>query len=303
MKKYFSLASALMLALSMGMTSCSNDLDEVVTEKQPEMHKLHLKATAPNSTETRAFIEGVDGKEDAFTITGWKNGDKLYGIYQNVTNVIMDDMKEGKPAIVEFEFKSSTNEFESEDVPATITKDKIVYFIHGEGALGGNMKLNYAWGWNADFTFVLTSFAQTVDVDNHFTGIMMSGDASVDGEGNLTTNMQLPNNLAFICLHNDSESPITAKLIEIVSSAEKYITESRMNMYDSRQYSVNRNADSNQALTAEIPAHGKAYLPVQKTTNTFKVEVNGNKIAEKAGGVTAGKVYKLTYPSSKFVAK
>ena len=302
MKKYFSLASALMLALGMGMTSCSNDLDEVQApaEQQPEMHKLYLTATAPNSTETRAFIEGVDGKEDAFTITGWKNGDKLYGIYQIVTEDMSDDWKIGKPAIVEFEFKSSTNKFESEDVPATITNDKIVYFIHGEGALGGNMGLEYDDGsWYPNFRFVPTNFAQTVDVDNHFTGIMMSGEASVDGEGNLTTNMQLPNNLAFICLHNDSESPITAKLIH----SEKYITESYLGMSGSRQYNVNRNADSNQALTAEIPAHGKAYLPAMKTSTPYKVEVNGNEIAVKTGSIVAGKVYSLTYPSSKFVAK
>lgn len=302
MKKYFSLASALMLALSMGMTSCSNDLDEVVTEKQPEMHKLYLKATAPNSTETRAFIEGVDGKEDAFTITGWKNGDKLYGIYQNVTNYMTDDMKQGKPAIVEFEFKSSTNEFESEDVPATITNDKILYFIHGEGGLGGNMKLDYIYGWDVNFTFVPTSFAQTVDVENHFTGIMMSGVANVDGEGNLTTDMRLPNNLSFICLHNDSELAITAKLIEIVSTTVYYVSNSFMDMSGSRIYNVYRDVDSNKALTAEIPAHGKAYLPVQKTRNTFKVEVNGSMVASKTG-TEAGKVYSLTYPSSKFVAK
>ena len=301
MKKYFSLASALMLALGMGMTSCSDDLDEVQApaEQQPEMHKLYLTATAPNSTETRAFVEGTAGS-DAFTITGWKNGDKLYGIYQIVTEDMGDDWKEGKPGMVEFEFKSSTNKFESEDVPATITNDKIAYFIHGEGALGGSMNLTYMDGdWYPNFRFVPTNFAQTVDVDNHFTGIMMSGDASVDGEGNLTTNMQLPNNLAFICLHNDSESPITAKLID----TNNYITESYMGMSGSRQYNVNRNADSNQALTAEIPAHGKAYLPVMRSSSTYKVEVNGNMVAEKAGGITAGKVYKLTYPSSKFVAK
>ena len=300
MKKYFSLASALMLALGMGMTSCSNDLDEVQApaEQQPEMHKLHLKATAPNSAETRAFIEGVAGYEDAFTITGWKNGDKLYGIYQIVTED-MGDMKEGVPGIVEFTFNGSTNEFESEET--SVTNDKIAYFIHGEGALGGGtMRLDYQDGdWYSSFRFVPTNFAQTVDVDNHFTGIMMSGEASVDGEDNLTTNMQLPNNLAFICLHNDSESPITAKLID----TNNYITESYMGMSGSRQYNVNRNADSNKALIAQIPAHGKAYLPVMKSSSTYKVEVNGNEIAEKTGGIVAGKVYKLTYPSSKFVAK
>lgn len=301
MKKYFSLASALMLALSMGMTSCSNDLDEVQApvEQQPEMHKLHLKATAPNTPATRAFIEGVAGKEEAFTITGWKNGDKLYGIYQIVTE---DEgwMINGEPGMVEFEFKSSTNEFEYENVPATITNDKIVYFIHGEGALGGSMKLTYMDGdWYPNFSFVPTNFAQTVDVDNHFTGIMMSGVASVDGEGNLTTNMQLPNNLAFICLHNDSESPITAKLID----TNNYITGSFMGMSGSRQYNVDRNADSNKALVAQIPAHGKAYLPVMRSSSTYKVEVNGNEIAEKTGGIAAGKVYSLTYPSSKFVVK
>lgn len=298
MKKYFSLASALMLALGMGMTSCSNDLDEVQApvEQQPEMHKLYLTATAPNSTETRAFVEGTAGS-DAFTITGWKNGDKLYGIYQIVTEDRGYE-KIGIPGTLEFTFNGSTNEFESEET--SVTNDQIAYFIHGEGALGGYMRLNYEDGsWYPSFSFVPTNFAQTVNVSSHFTGIMMSGVASVDGEGNLTTNMQLPNNLAFICLHNDSESPITAKLIH----SEKYITESYMGMSGSRQYNVNRNVDSNQALTAEIPAHGKAYLPAMRTSTSYKVEVNGNEIAVKTGSIVAGKVYSLTYPSSKFVAK
>ena len=127
---------------------------------------------------------------------------------------------------------------------------------------------------------------------------MMSGVASVDGEGNLTTDMQLPNNLAFICLHNDSESQITAKLI----NSDKYITESYLGMSGSRQYNVNRNADSSQALIAQIPAHGKAYLPIMRSTSTtYKVEVNGNEIAEKTGSFAAGKVYSLAYPSTAFV--
>lgn len=303
MKKYFSLASALMLALSMGMTSCSNDLDEVQApaEQQPEMHKLHLTATAPDSPETRAYVEG-SASSDAFTITGWKEGDKLYGIYQNVTNSEDESNIIGEPAAVEFIFNGT--EFESEDVPATITNDKILYFIHGEGSLGGNMKLNYKSSrWSIDFRFLPTEFAQTINVDSHFTDIMMFGKASLNGGGNLTANMQLPRYMGFICLHNDSESPITAKLFEIIGSKDYYITESFLGINSSCQYNVSRDLDSNKALVAEIPAYGKAYLPVKETTNTFKVEVNGNEIAEKAGGVTAGKVYKLTYPSSKFVAK
>lgn len=301
MKKYFSLASALMLALSMGMTSCSDDINEVQapTEQQPETHILYLNATAPNTPETRAYVEGVEGKDDAFKITGWKNGDKLYGIYQNVTNFVYEEYIEGEPASVEFEFNGT--EFVSKET--TVTKEQILYFIHGNGSLGGNMDLNYMFGhWSVDFLFTPTKFASEVDVENNDTDILMFGNASVVGE-KLTANMQLPTYMTFICLHNDSDSPITAKLINVIGSTDKYLSEFAMYVeYEGASVTVNRSSDSNAALTAEIPARGKAYLPTFRYTNTTKVEVNGTMVASKTGTVE-GKVYKLTYPSAAFVAK
>lgn len=298
MKKYFSLASALMLALSMGMTSCSNDLDEMVTEQQPEMRKLYLSATAPNTPETRAYVEGT-ADSDAIRITGWKAGDKLYGIYQNVTEDAGNTIY-GAPASVEFEFNGT--EFESEET--TVTKEQIAYFIHGNGSLGGNMKLDYDNSrrkWKPNFQFIPTNLASKVDVEGHDTDILMFGNASVDGE-KLTADMQLPKYMTFICLHNDCDSPITAKLINVSGSENDYLSAFYMSVISSgTSVNVSRDTDSEAALKAEIPAHGKAYLPTFRYSGTTIVEVNGTMVASKTG-TEAGKVYKLTYPSSAFVA-
>lgn len=300
MKKYFSLASALMLALSMGMTSCSNDIDEVVTEKQPEMHKLYLSATAPNSTETRAFVEGVAGYEDAFKITGWKDKDKIYGIYQYVTQD-RGTRKNGEPRKVEFTFNGSTNKFESE--PTSITNDQIKYFIHGDiTSIGGSNKFNDMNGSiTVDANFNFAEPFLTVDVEGHSTNLPMWGTASV-AEGELTTDMQLASQLAFICLHNTTNSPITVKMVQRYGTADYYATGSRVQLMTSNCYF--QYASDNLASAAEktIPANGKAYLPVQAmsyNTCTVKVIVNDSEFATKDDNLfQAGKVYKLIYPGA-----
>ncbi len=82
MKQFYTAASTL-LALSMTMmTACSSDSDPVIDEQpivpeQPAVgtRTITLKASAELGDETRVSVEDVDGKEDAFRITGWNNGD------------------------------------------------------------------------------------------------------------------------------------------------------------------------------------------------------------------------------------
>lgn len=298
MKKYFSLASALMLALSMGMTSCSNDLDEVQApaEQQPEMHKLYLSATAPNTPETRAYVEGT-ADSDAITITGWKAGDKLYGIYmknpQDAGGII-----EGEVGMVEFEFKSSTNEFESDLVPASISNDKILYFLHGNNPtvmsggkftdwseMGGDLEINA--------TFLFSGF-EMVNLDTHSTDIPMWGKASVDGE-KLAANMQLVPGLALVCVHNESGSEIEVGMDFVTGGGTAYpIKGLGLQVTSSLNFQTRNTGDA--ALTTTIPAGGKAYLPMRSGSWDYNVKVNGTVIGTKAKAtITAGKVYKLIY--------
>lgn len=301
MKKYISLASALMLALGMGMTSCSNDINEVqaAAEQQPEMHKLYLNATVADA-ETRAYVEGVDGS-DAIKITGWKDGDKLYGIYQIVTND-MGTIKNGKPDTVVFTFNGSTNKFESKET--SVTKEQIKYFIHGDiASIGDSPKFNDRDGTlSVSAMFYFTEPFLTVDVEDNFSDLPMWGKASVNGEGELTVDMKMPSQLAFVCLHNTTNSPIEVKINLISGTNNYYVTGSRVQFTTSNcafQYGLGAPDDIANAAVKTIPAKGKAYLPIQAASNkvwTEKVIVNGHEYASKDDNMfQSGKVYKLEY--------
>ncbi|MBQ0048436.1 MAG: hypothetical protein KBT33_13195 [Prevotellaceae bacterium] len=298
MKKYFSLASALMLALCMGMTSCSNDLDEVQApaEQQPEMHKLYLSATAPNSTETRAYVEGVEGYDYAFKITGWKNGDKLYGIYMKNPED-MGGVLGGEVGMVEFEFKSSTNEFESDLVPASISNDKILYFLHGNNptVMSGGKIMDWSEmgeGLEIDATFLFSGF-NMVDIVNNSTDIPMWGEASVVGE-KLAANMQLVPDLALVCVHNNSGSEIEVSMDMVIGGNTYPMKGLGLQVTSSLNFQTRNSGAA--ALTTTIPNGGKAYLPMKRSSYEYKVKVGETVIGTKAGStITAGKVYKLIY--------
>lgn len=296
MKKFFSIASALMLALGMGMTSCSNDLDEVQApaELQAEMHKLYLTATAPNSPQTRAYVEGT-ADNDAITITGWKAGDKLYGIYMKDPQD-MGGVLEGEVGMVEFEFKSSTNEFESE--PTSVTNDQIKYFLHGNNPTvmsGGKITdmSEMGEGMEVNATFLFSGF-NMVDIENHSTDIPMWGEASVNGEGKLAANMQLVPDLALVCVHNESGSEIEVSM-DMVIGGNTHQMKGLGLQYDGSLNFQTRNTGA-AALTTTIPNGGKAYLPMGSDFYDYSVKVNGTVIGTKASStITAGKVYKLIY--------
>ena len=286
MKKYFSLASALMLALCMGMTSCSSDLDEVQApaEQQTELKKLYLTATAPNSPETRAYVSGTT-ESDAITISGWKDGDKIYGIYRTT-----DD----EPGKVEFTFNGSTNEFESEST--SVTNDQITYFVHGNiASIDGTYSETYF-----DAMVYFTQPFLTVDLENNFTNLPLYGAACVDG-GKLTANMQLAKNMAFVCLHNNTSSDINVKLIMSNGTTSNYVRSSRFKMSPSgNNFDFQYNFMSGETAEKTIPANGKAYLPIETgSLYTYKVVVDSNIFKEKPQSeFVAGKVYKLFYPAA-----
>lgn len=298
MKKYFSLASALMLALGMGMTSCSNDLDEVQApaEQQPEMHKLYLSATAPNSTETRAYVEGSDDS-DAITITGWKAGDKLYGIYQIVT-MDMGSMKRGKPGMVEFTFNGSTNEFESEET--SVTNDQIKYFLHGNNP---TVRDDSSWRErdgesSMDVVFLFSGF-EMVNLDTHSTDIPMWGEASVNGEDKLAANMQLLPTLALVCVHNNSGSSIEVSMDMVLGGNTSQMKGLGLQVMTGTPLNFMTRESGDAALTTTIPAGGKAYLPMGSDFYDYSVKVNGTVFRTKTKStIEAGKVYKLIYPGA-----
>ena len=293
MKKYFSLASALMLALSMGMTSCSNDLDEVQApvEQQPETHILYLTASAPN-TETRAAVSGVSGS-DAIKITGWKDGDVLKGWWVK---------SEGDPwdptvtyGSVTFTFVEATSTFTS--APTTYNAGDIVFITHGMD--GGSTT---TWGENEYYYNFLNS---PTTLASDFSNIPLWGIANVSG-GNLTANMQLPNNFALVCVHNESGAPINIK-VKVTDAVNGYLKDFgikgqyRSDTSDPKAGTFRTFCNNlgivDAAVSVPIADQEKVYLPI-RVDNPLYVYVNNNATPFKSaasGTLTAGKVYKATY--------
>ena len=312
MKKYFSLASALMLALGMGMTSCSNDLDEVQApaEQQPETHILYLKASAPNA-ETRAYVEGTAGS-DAIKITGWKQGDVLKGWWVTpapnystgstppVTKVPSDY------GSVTFTFNATTQKIESEST--TVALADIKFVTHGLDTGTAN-----AWGNNGDdfmpsylyqHLFSTTADLQ-VDLDNHFTNIPLCAVAPTVSGDELVANMQLPNNFALVCIHNASSSSIAVTLCTADwGSSKQYTKEFRLGCnyrstdedWKNGSFGVawrNTTFTAGEAAVKNIGVGEKAYLPF-KAGEIEAIYVNGTQFKDMSS-LTAGKVYKATY--------
>lgn len=297
MKKIFSIASALMLALGMSMTSCSNDLDEVQapTEQQPEMHKLHLSASTPQAPQTRSYIEGVADK-DVIKITGWKDGDIIWGVYP------ADD----ECGFLKFTFNGSTKVFDSEET--SVTNDQIRWFVTGDFDVDN--VINYMFSnYSVDFTLKLTNPLMNIDLENNSSDIPMWGTASVV-DGQLTTSMALAGDMAFICLHNNSTESINVKMIAYYpySSYSDNITGFKcLFSYSSLLGDLSFNLDlykepGSDPVSADIEPEGKVYLPVFKTAYpgcNLRVIINDNTttpFAEKdANDFVPGKVYKLIY--------
>lgn len=304
MKKYFSLASALMLALSMGMTSCSNDLDEVQApvEQQAELHKLHLSASAPQSSETRSYIEGV-ASSDAIKITGWKDGDIIWGVYY------ADDEKAG---FLKFMFDGTTKVFDSEET--SVTNDKILWFLTGDFDVDNAINNSFRNPDNpartsAGFILESTNPLMNIELENNSSDIPMMGIASVV-EGQLTTSMALAGNMAFICLHNNSTESINVKMNAYYTSQNagsditgfkcrfSYRPSSDQLSFNLEQYET----PGSDPVAVAIPSGDKVYLPVLKKSYTgckLRVIINDNTttpFAEKdANDFVPGKIYKLIY--------
>ena len=306
MKKIFSIASALMLALGMGMTSCSNDLDEVQApvEQQAELHKLHLSASAPQSSETRSYIEGVADK-DAIKITGWKDGDIIWGVYPAASEC----------GFLKFTFNGSTKVFDSEDT--SVANDQIRWFVTGDFDVDNvinNMFMDYPSRperTSARFILNSTNPLMNIDLENNSSDIPMWGTASVV-EDQLTTSMDLAGNMAFICLHNNSTESINVKMIAYYGSVSSsyditgfkcrfsYIPRDEELFFNLEQYE-----NEGSPVAVDIESGDKVYLPVLKKSYTgckLRVIINGNTttpFAEKdANDFVPGKIYKLIYPGA-----
>ena len=295
MKKYFSLASALMLALSMGMTSCSNDLDEVQApaEQQPEEQIIYLSAKAPNSPETRAYIDGVDGS-DAIKITGWKQGDVLKAFWSQGYD------GEG---LIEFTFDESINKFVG-TLPTGVNQSDVKLVTQGFSSLG-SQKTWEEYGPDM-FDIGLILYADDdliVDIDGHFSNLPLCGYASFTDD-ELTADMTLPEGFSLVCIHNNSAATISVKMKEqwygngyynplcldgYLKCSYESLSEATWDMVPLN----NTTSKLDRAKSQSIEARQKVYFPMSEGTEIW---VNDTKFKDALfDSFKSGKVYKLIY--------
>lgn len=271
MKKLFSIASALMLALGMGMTSCSNDFDEASNKQQPEETKvLYLTATTPDAS-TRSHVENV-GSTNNIKITGWNDGDVVYGVYQTSSASAY--------LCSEFTYNSSLGKF-SASVPTDVTVDDFKYFIHGNiNNSGSNFSSS---SYNFSFAFIELP---TVDIANSTTTIPLVGEAGVSGT-ELTANMQLFPNLALIRFENKTPPPSVNVEIMVGSTSIKH---TRYIRGDSGWYMGNDTSPN-----YSVDANSTVYLPVSTANNNkISIYVNSAQLGD-SRKLEAGKIYHVVY--------
>lgn len=297
MKKFYTIASFLLLTVCMALTTaCSNDndivIDEPVVPEQPTegTRTVTLKASANMGGETRVAVEGVEGKEDAFRITGWKDGDK-------VEVLALKDASSNSYCKITFTYSASTEEFTG-NVPADYELSDLKFAYAGANSVDVGVKtVNEQYEWKVSLGIPI-AFS---DPKNCF----LFGEVNTDGES-ISAALSAPYALA--CVHNYTEDVLKVGLI---TNSGNYLQDLAYCWVDS-QYILKRNWDGHvfkdQAYKYSVPVDGKAYFvipPKDKDGNYYGLYnfASDLTIAEPKENVTLGKVYKVKVTPTTGTAK
>lgn len=297
MKKFYTIASFLLLTVCMALTTaCSNDndivIDEPVVPEQPTegTRTVILKASANMGGETRIAVEGVEGKEDAFRITGWKDGDK-------VEVLALKDASSNSYCKITFTYSASTEEFTG-NVPADYELSDLKFAYAGANSVDVGVKtVNEQYEWKVSLGIPI-AFS---DPKNCF----LFGEVNTDGES-ISAALSAPYALA--CVHNYTEDVLKVGLI---TNSGNYLQDLAYCWVDS-QYILKRNWDGHvfkdQAYKYSVPVDGKAYFvipPKDKDGNYYGLYnyASDLTIAEPKENVTLGKVYKVKVTPTTGTAK
>ena len=291
MKKFYTIASALMLAMSMTMmTACSSEndpvIDEPVVPEQPTTRIVTLKATANMGAETRVAVEGIDGKEDAFRITGWKNDDV-------VKVLALKEDGSGAYNEISFTYNASTETFTG-TVPPEFDLSELKYAYVG-GSFRDAMPNPFTKEW--DIIRIRTSIAIS-DPEDCF----LFGNVSVDGES-ISANLSAPYALA--CVHNNTSADIEVGQIR---NANDYFWGGLSYRYESTassfKFGSGSTADASMAEKYTVPAGQKAYFVIPPKDEEGDIYyglydfTNEKVIAAPKESITPGKVYKVQVNSA-----
>lgn len=277
-------------------TACSNDndivIDEPVAPEQPTegTRTVILKASANMGGETRIAVEDVDGKEDAFRITGWKDGDK-------VEVLALKDASSNSYCKITFTYSASTEEFTG-NVPADYELSDLKFAYAGANSVDVGVKtVNEQYEWKVSIGIPI-AFS---DPKNCF----LFGEVNTDGES-ISAALSAPYALA--CVHNYTEDDLKVGLI---TNKGDYLQDLAYCWVDS-QYILKRNWDGyvykDQAYKYTVPVNGKAYFvipPKDKDGNYYGLYnfAGDLTIAEPKENVTLGKVYKVKVTPTTGTAK
>ncbi len=288
MKKLYTAASILMLALSMSLTTaCSNDNDLVtdkpVAPEQPAegLRIVTLRATADMGAETRVVTEGMSGKDDAFRITGWKDGDVV-----KVMALKNDGSKTNREIL--FTYNASTREFTG-SVPNEFELNDLAYAYVG----GGVAYVRYPQYEDWSYFEVNTPIAITNPED-----CFLCGKVIVDDDA-ISAILTAPYALA--CVHNNTEEDIevgqiTADGIFLKNYLSyRFKPESSLFVPDL----LHPSDKGYEPLKYTVPAEGKAYFVIPPCYdygyNYYGLYdfTHSQQIAAPKKDVTLGKVYKV----------
>lgn len=290
MKKFYTFASTLMLALSMAlMTACSNDNDLVIdkTVVAEGSRTVTLKVTADMGAETRVATQGLDGKDDAFRITGWKDGDEVKVL------ALESDGSEHYEEIT-FTYDANTGEFTG-SVPNGFELNELKYAY-----VGGKIKealLDDECDW---VSIDISTPIAISDPEDCF----LFGDVIVDGKS-ISANLTAPYALA--CVHNNTRENIE---VGQITAFDDFLEEYLSYTFDGASFKfVGDIIDGEHPLKYTVPAGQKAYFVIPPrysygyTYYGLYDFTNGNIIAAPKD-ITIGKVYKVqVYPFGTGTAK
>lgn len=266
--------------LAMGVaTSCSdNESFEAVVDQPQEGNIVTLSADIAMPT-TRATIEGVEGTENAFNFTGWRDGETLIGVYGDPTWTLPNGL-----GLVEFKYSEKNGKF-SASLPQGVTIEDI-FTVH-------TPSFSFAPSWYSSsnsygFSLYLPTTVE-VSKEEGWADFPLFSRVSVVGD-ELCAKMDLPN-IALACVTNNSDKEIAISRFYDEYNGNRFNYE-LFGYYVSSSYLSNDMQNGRNAESIRIAPKSKVYIPMSTSYASGLKTSNGTEIRP-ATWLQAGMVYSV----------
>lgn len=244
---------------------------------------VSFKADIRQNGDTKVAVEAIEGKEDAFNITGWKDGDRIVCGYNK-------DGVSGNS--VTFTYNKEDNQFAAM-LPAGLSmEDLSACFYLGD---------NFTRLENDAFT-VGYNLEVPVDITGNEAKCPLVGGLTKKEEEGLEYVATMKAGYALACIHNQSSAKKEFVVSVKNNGGVKYLS-GLTARYDagtkSDSFEYATTTDITSAKTVSIGSGAKKYiiLPVPQDGDSFAVcyKSNGNpiQVSTYKNSITAGSVYKI----------